>query len=378
MRQKTSYSATVTASDGVNSMTQNIIVTVTDVDDVAPTFTSNASFSAAENQTSIGIVTATDEDTNDSSITFGISGTELSITSSGILTFVNAPDYETKSSYSATVTASDGTNMSTQVIVITVINVNERPSITSGSSYTVNENQKDIGFIVVQDDSSDLIFELSGTDSASISINNVTGELKFKDFPDYENKNTYSAIARVYDEEYFAQKAFQIFITNLNDNTPVITSSASFSAAENQTGIGTITATDDDGDTLSFSLSGTDASSMSINSSSGVLVFNSAPDYETKTSYSATVTASDGTNSTTQDITITITDIDDTAPVFTSSASFSAAENQTSIGTVTATDVDTDNASITFSISGSELAITSGGVLTFASTPDYETKSSYS
>ena len=371
---KTSYSATVTASDGVNSMTQNIIVTVTDVDDVAPTFTSSASFSAAENQTSIGIVTATDEDTNDSSITFGISGTELSITSSGILTFVNAPDYETKSSYSATVTASDGTNMSTQVIVITVINVNERPSITSGSSYTVNENQKDIGFIVVQDDSSDLIFELSGTDSASISINNVTGELKFKDFPDYENKNTYSAIARVYDEEYFAQKAFQIFITNLNDNTPVITSSASFSAAENQTGIGTITATDDDGDTLSFSLSGTDASSMSINSSSGVLVFNSAPDYETKTSYSATVTASDGTNSTTQDITITITDIDDTAPVFTSSASFSAAENQTSIGTVTATDVDTDNASITFSISGSELAITSGGVLTFASTPDYETK----
>ena len=79
--------------------------------------------------------------------------------------------------------------------------------------------------------------------------------------------------------------------------------------------------------------------------------------YETKTSYTATVSVTDGTNSTTQDITVTITDIDDTAPVFTSSASFSAAENQTSIGTVSATDVDTDNASITFSISGSELAI---------------------
>ena len=53
--------------------------------------------------------------------------------------------------------------------------------------------------------------------------------------------------------------------------------------------------------------------------------------------------------------------MNDIAPVFTSGATFSAAENQTSIGTVTAT--DSDSASITFTVSGSELAITSGGVL---------------
>ena len=152
-------------------------------------------------------------------------------------------------------------------------------------------------------------------------------------------------------------------LTNLNDNTPSITSSATFSAAENQTAIGTVTATDADGDTLSYSLSGTDASSMSINSSSGVLIFNSAPDYETKTSYTATVTVSDGTNSVTQNITVSITNIvNDEAPVFTSGATFSAAENQTAIGTVTAMDVDTDNSSITFSVSGSELSIDIIGV----------------
>ena len=88
------------------------------------------------------------------------------------------------------------------------------------------------------------------------------------------------------------------------------------------------------------------------------------------------MTASDGTNSTSQAITVSVTDVDDVAPVFTSSATFSAAENQTAVGTVTATDVDTDNSSITFGISGSDLSITSAGVLTFASAPDYETKSS--
>jgi hypothetical protein len=46
------------------------------------------------------------------------------------------------------------------------------------------------------------------------------------------------------------------------------------SAAENQTAIGTVAASDADGNSITYSISGTDASSMSINSSSGVLTFN--------------------------------------------------------------------------------------------------------
>jgi len=147
-------------------------------------------------------------------------------------------------------------------------------------------------------------------------------------------------------------------------------------AAENQTAINTVTATDVDGDNVTFTVSG---SELAI-TSAGVLTFASAPNYETKSSYTATVTASDGTNTTTQAITVNVTDVNE-APVFTSNTTFSAAENQTSIGTVTATDGDGD--SVTFSVSASpgslssELAITSAGVLTFASAPDYETKSSY-
>ena len=72
---------------------------------------------------------------------------------------------------------------------------------------------------------------------------------------------------------------------------------------ENQTSIGAIVASDDDGDTLTYSVSGSD---ITINSSTGVIVFASAPDYETKTSYSATVTATDGANSTTQNITVNV------------------------------------------------------------------------
>ena len=90
------------------------------------------------------------------------------------------------------------------------------------------------------------------------------------------------------------------------NSAPQITSAASFSLVEGETNIGSVTASEIDNDTLSYSVSGTDASAVII-TSSGMLSFVSAPDYETKASYSITVTVSDGTASTTQNITISIT-----------------------------------------------------------------------
>ena len=72
-----------------------------------------------------------------------------------------------------------------------------------------------------------------------------------------------------------------------------------------------ITATDADNDTLTYTLSGTDAASFSINSSTGQLRTKSALDYETKTAYAVTVTVSDGSLTDTIAVTINVTDIDE-------------------------------------------------------------------
>ena len=89
------------------------------------------------------------------------------------------------------------------------------------------------------------------------------------------------------------------------------------------------------------------------------------PDYETKSSYSATVTVTDGTNAATQEVAVTVLNVND-APAFSSSATFSAAENQTSIGSVSVSDPESD--ALTYSLSGTDagsLAISSSGVLSF-------------
>ncbi|MDA9094719.1 tandem-95 repeat protein, partial [Gammaproteobacteria bacterium] len=362
----TSYSATVSVTDGATTITQPISVAITDVDDVAPVITSSATFSAAENQTVIGTATATDVDS--SSTTFSISGTELAITSGGDISFITAPDYETTPSYSATLTATDGINSSTQSITVNITDINEMPTFTSLATFNADENQTVIGLVTADDvDSSSIIFSISGSDLALTS----DGTLSFITAPDYETKSSYSATITASDGDLSATQAITVNVNNLNDNAPVFTSSASFNADENQTSINTVTATDADDSSLSFSISG---SELLINND-GILTFATTPDYETKSSYTATITVSDGVASAAQNITVSINNLNDNAPVFTSSASFSAAENQIAIGTVTA--IDADGNSMSFSVSGSELSISAAGQLSFITAPDYETTTTY-
>jgi hypothetical protein len=375
---KSIYTATVSATDGINSTPQNITITVRNLNDNDPVITSSLNFSANENQINIGTVTATDADGDN--VTFSISGTDagaMTINSTnGVLTFNSAPDYETKSSYTATVAAYDGTNSTTQNITITIIDINEAPTFTSSTNFSANENQTSIGNVSASDvDGDGITFAISGSE---IIIDSSTGVLTFASAPDYETKSSYTATVTASDGTNSTTQNITVSIKNLNDNGPIMTLQGTYSAEENQTSIGTLTAADADGDSVTFSITGSElqiTTSNTMFNNFGVLTFASAPDYETKSSYTATVTASDGTYSQSSIITVNVTDVNE-APAFTSSATFSANENQTSIGNVSASDVDGDT--IAFSISGSDINIDSStGVMTFAIAPDYETKSSY-
>jgi hypothetical protein len=86
-------------------------------------------------------------------------------------------------------------------------------------------------------------------------------------------------------------------------------SSATVTVAENQLSALTVVASDAGG-TVTYSLSAGDSGLFSINSSTGVIVFNTAPDFETRDTYTFTVTATDSSgNVSTQDVTINISDV---------------------------------------------------------------------
>ena len=150
--------------------------------------------------------------------------------------------------------------------------------------------------------------------------------------------------------------------------------------------IGTaFTATDADNDTLTYTLSGTDAASFSIVSTSGQLQTSTALDFETKSSYSVTVSVSDGNGgSDAIDVTIDITNVNE-APRFPTLRAIRAIPENTASGTniggpLTATDPDSGD-TLTYSLRrGDREAFQidpNTGQLQTKAPLDYETKRSY-
>ena len=117
----------------------------------------------------------------------------------------------------------------------------------------------------------------------------------------------------------------------VNDNAPAISSNggganASVSIAENSTAVTTVTATDaDPGAALTYSITGgADAAKFSIDAATGALSFVAAPDHEAPTDaggdniYDVVVQVSDGTNTDSQAIAVTVGNLNDNAPVISS------------------------------------------------------------
>ena len=98
------------------------------------------------------------------------------------------------------------------------------------------------------------------------------------------------------------------------NNPPVIDgSTTSYSVIENQTSAFTVSATDADGDSLTYSVSGGDDGALFNISSTGVVTFIAAPDFEIPSdanadnAYLLTVSVTDGTASASANFTVTVT-----------------------------------------------------------------------
>ena len=111
------------------------------------------------------------------------------------------------------------------------------------------------------------------------------------------------------------ERVFTITVTDNND-APAITSPTSFSFQENSATleVGTVTASDQDGDQPSFAIvGGPDQGFFSIGVQDGIFSFNVSPDFEQPQDtdgdnvFQLTVQATDSSLSTTQDISVTIT-----------------------------------------------------------------------
>ena len=410
---KNAYTVMVIVSDGSFTDTINVNITVTDIDETipnrAPVFTEGDSTVriVAEN-TEAGVhigdtVAATDPDGNTLAYTLG--GTDATAfeidSATGQLKTKATLDYETKNAYSVTIAVSDGSLTDTINVTINISNLNDAPMFTEGGSTTRKVAEKtlegvEIGTAIVATDADKdtLTYTLGGTDANIFEVDNTTGQLKTKKTLDFESQFTYKVTLAVSDGKL--SDTIDVIITVIDIDETVPNRAPIFTEGESTTrtvventvagvNIGIpVAATDADGNTLTYTLGGTDAASFAIEAATGQLKTKATLDYEIKNTYSVTITVSDGSLTDTIVGTINITDVNE-VPVFTdgNATTRSVAENLevgVNIGTpITASDEDGNT--LTYTLGGPDAASfdidSSIGQLKTKTTLDRESQSTY-
>jgi len=310
-------SSTPQSSDDLISVTGTII----DNDENPATITGVATKTINEGTTAVATY-STDQD-----VTWSLSGDDaalFAISSAGELTFIAAPDFEnpqddnTDNDYEVTVTATNAsTNVTTLEVTVTVADVDEiAPTITGLATKTINE-----GTTAVQTFTADETVtwsKVAGADSALFTLSDQ-GVLSFTEAPDYEDaqdtdeNNTYVLTVRATDAAgNTTDITVTVTVADVDEIAPTITGLATKTINEGTTAVQTFTADE----TVTWSISGTDASLFTIDSSTGALVFNAAPDYEKPADdnedndYIFVVTATDtAANTSTLNVTVTVANV---------------------------------------------------------------------
>lgn len=235
-------------------------------------------------------------------------------------------------------TVDDGQgNTVAQTFTVTVDNVNEDPAITSDgggstAALSLRENRTQVTTVIADDPDAKTVIAYSisgGADGALFDIDPDTGVLTFKAAPDFESPadangdNVYVVKVTADDGDGgTGSQTLSITITNGNDR-PVITSDggklrASVDVAENSTAVTKVQASDQDGSSITYAISGGDDKALfAIDATTGKVTFKSAPDFENPAdkdhdnAYQITVRATDSDGAIdVQYLTINVIDVD--------------------------------------------------------------------
>ena len=369
------YALVVRASDGTHTIDATVTVTVTDTPE-APSFTeSSYAFTLAENvdgsatRVSLGTVQAADPEGD--MVGYNLAGGN----ESGLFTvdavsgevFYVGPgeDFESGAGpYELVVRASGGTHTTDTTVTVTVTDVPEAPSFGAPShAFALAENADGsatrilLGTVSATDPDGGWVryYLAGGNESGLFALDESSGELSYVGpGEDYEGgAGPYELTVRAGDGTHVIDATVTVTITDTPEAPVFSESSYAFALSENADGsetrlsLGTMAATDPEGDSLRYSLVGGNESGLfAIDEASGeVFYVGAGEDYESGAGpYKLTVRASDGTHTVDAAIAVTVTDAAE-APVFGEAdyrfdlpENMDGSETRVSFGRVEATD----------------------------------------
>ncbi len=249
-------------------------------------------------------------------------------------------------------------------VTIKLTDVNEAPTI-GNDTFDVDEDSADaanVGLIATANDPDDgdsIVFSITAGDPGGVfAIGLNSGQITVDDSSllDHEDTPQFSLTVEIEDTGNLTDTATITIDVNDINEAPVVAPNQTFSIPENSINgyaVGTVNADDeDDGDSFTFST--TDSTfAVDLNSGEITVIDTAQLDFETTTPFVVTIEADDGDLVGSEDITITLTNVNE-APTIPNGQNFTIvgfSENGTAVGQVNSSDPDAGD-DVTFTIVG--------------------------
>jgi hypothetical protein len=319
------FEVTNTVVTGVTLKSDNITVSVVGSNQ-APTDISLNPLAINENFTGlVGTLAATDPDSGDThtfTLTtgngtndrdnnkFSITGNQLSI--------YNGANFETNPTLNILISVNDGNGgIFTKAFVITVNNVNEAPFYNGQvTSNTIDENAANgstaLTLMAQDPESNPITFSIiSGNENGAFGINGNKLVVADNTKLNYDVKNSYSLTVNASDGTLSANITLTVNLNKINRMPDV--ENAIFNIDENSlvgTAVGSIVASDREGDPLVITITGGNASGAFAISGKNISVANSEPlDYEITPTFTLTINVTDGISNVQATVTINLNNV---------------------------------------------------------------------
>ena len=413
------YTMILLVSDSREMIQTSVVMSVNDIDDNNPVFNQAPSSIQVQENSGIGLeiaqYIATDNDVGANAainyvITSGSSDLPFQINvQTGVLSVNGSIDFETRQSYTITVTARNPNNLSSavsQTTTINIVNLNDNRPQFSQNPYTQNlveDTQTNFEVITVEATDNDrgtfgdVTYSITdGNFQDSFRINSASGAIITNIRIDREVVSSFSLTVQARDQGGRRSSArVDITITDINDNSPMFVNIPYLVQVREDVSVPfevlQVTAIDEDepgnvNSQITYTITGGNVGSVFvINASTGQISTAQSLDFETRSSYTLNLRARDGgspSNTAATIATINVLNVNENPPSLSGDQSVNISESA-SMGSVVAayTALDPDMNTVTFSIPfgnvGNTFSIDSTGRITLATTLDYETRSNY-
>ena len=324
------FALTVTDAGGLSHQDQ-VSVTVEGPAPAAPEVSGASVFSVIEGSIAVGVLSATDADTEVADLVWslvgGVDASRFSLSASGVLVFSAAKDFEdpddadSDGTYELTVRVSDGQRAATGDVEVSLADRNEAPTADAGADQTgvvMGATVTLAGSGTDPDAGDTLAYAWTQPEGVSVTLSGAATATATFDAPGGFTEDATLVFALTVTDAGGLSHQDQVSVTveGPAPAAPEVSGASVFSVIEGSIAVGVLSATDADTEVadLVWSLvGGVDASRFSL-SASGVLVFSASKDFEdpddadSDGTYELTVRVSDGQRAATGDVEVSLAD----------------------------------------------------------------------